>query len=273
MSTKKRRWRVLYISMLFATGIMIIIGGVMLSYSPNKSLKPQDGTIFAKAGDGVYIEQLQLGSGSSYRKVDSLPVFVYRGRIYVRDVRNPLSYDVAKRLLGEKVGSTTDSLADWASSSISLNSLPSNMSVSSIYKVSGYDSRFRLMTIDEESQIGWMYECLNNVYITDGACLFSQLKLKENIQAVSYQTLEEWNISSDVFQVLALDDQFWTLIDGLYRAKLIDYGRDTRPNLYEKERLIYYLTMKDQTVNELIIFEDGYVAYQNLGAYYVFELK
>jgi hypothetical protein len=259
--------------MLFATGIIIIIGVAMLSYSRNISLEPLDGTVFANTGDGVYIEQLQLGSGSSYRNADSIPVFVYRGRIYVRNERDPLALDVAKQLQGEKVGTTKNSLSDWGDSSNSSNSLPSNMGVSSIYMVSGYDSRFRLMTIDEESQIGWMYECLNNVYITDGACLFEKLGLKENIESATYQTLEEWNSSSDVFHEVTLDDEFWNLIDSLYTAKLIDYGRDTKPNLYEKERQVYYLTMKDQTVNEIIVFHDGYVAYQNLGAYYVFDLE
>lgn len=273
MGKRKKRWFFFNISMLFATGIIIIIGVSLLGYSQNKSLKPQDGTIFAQTGEGVYIEQLQLGSRSSFRKTDAIPIFVYRGRVYVRNEWSPLRVEVAKQLLGEKVGTTENSLSDWTNSSNSSDSLPSNMGVSSIYKMSGYDSRFRLMTIDEKAQIGWMYECLNNVYITDGACLFGELGLRENIESVTYQTLEEWNSSSDVFHVVDLEDEFWSLVDSLYKAKLVDYGRDTTPNLYEKERRVYYITMKDQTVNEIIVFNDGYVAYRGLGAYYVFDLK
>jgi hypothetical protein len=229
--------------------------------------------MFAMEGDGTYIEQLQLSQGTSFSKVDSIPVFVYRGRIYVRNERDSLDYDLAKQLLGKQVGTTKDSISDWSSNSNSSKELPSNIGVSSIYKVSGYDSRFRLMTIDDNSKIGWMYECLNNVYIKDGACLFEELNLRENIDSVTYQTLEEWNSSSEVFHEVDLDDEFTKFIDNLYEAKLIDYGRNTTPNLYENDRFIYYLTMKDKTVNQLVVFSNHFVTYQGLAAYYVFNLE
>lgn len=272
MSTRKKRRLMLHSWLLLATGIVIIIGVAMMTYSTNKSLKPLDGTIFAKEGDGVYIEQLQLSSGDFWNKSDAIPVVVYRGRIYVRNEWNPLTYEVAKKLQGEQVGTTKDNLKGWDSDPVSLSNLPSNTSVSSIYKVKGYDSRFRLMTIQEDSQIGWMYECLNNVYIKNGACLFDELKLSENIESVTYQTLKEWNSSSKVFHEVELDQEFWNLIDQLYRGELVNYGRDTKPNLYELDRKVYYLTMKDGSVNQLIVFADRYIAYQGLAAYFVFDL-
>lgn len=273
MSKRKTRRFLFYISMLLATGVIIITGVAMLSYSRKDTLEPQGGNLFADTGEGVYIEQLRLGNGNNYGRSDSISVFVYRGRIYVRNEWSPLSMDVVKQLLGKKVGTTKDSLTDWTNSSISSDLLPSNLGVSSIYMMSGYDWRFRLMSFDEETQTGWMYECLNNVYITDGECLFREFGLQDNIESVTYQTLEEWNASSDVFHELSLDEEFQDFMDSLYRAKLVDYGRDTIPNLYEKDRLIYYITMKDQTVNEIIVFDETYVTYRNLGAYYVFDLQ
>lgn len=272
MSNRKKR-HFINISLLLATGIMVMIGVVMLTYSPNKTLKPLDGTIFAKEGEGEYMVQLQLSNSASYNKEDSIPAFVYRGRIYVRNERNPLAYDIAKNLLGEQVGTTKDSLKGWYLDSKSSNQLPSNMGVSSIYKVKGYDSRFRLMTIHEDLQMGFMYECLNNVYIKDGSCFFRELKLRENIESIAYQTVEEWNSSSEVFHEVELDYKFLSMIDRLYQSEFINYGRDTKPNLYELDRKIYYLTMKDGTVNELIVFSEDYIAYQGFAAYYVFEMK
>lgn len=268
-NTKKRHF--INICLLLATGAMVMIGVALLTYSPNKSINPLDGTIFAKKGEGEHMAQLQLSA--SYNNEDSIPVFVYRGRIYVRNERNPLVYDVAKNLLGEQVGTTKDSLKGWYSDSNSSNQLPSNIGVSSIYKVKGYDSRFRLMTIHEDLQTGFMYECLNNVYIKDGSCFFRELSLRENIESVAYQTLEEWNSSSSVFHEVELDYEFLTMIDQLYQSEFIDYGRDSKPNLYELDRKIYYLTMKDGTVNELIVFSEDYIAYQGFAAYYVFDMR
>lgn len=195
-----------------------------------------------------------------------LPLIVYHGNVYIQEGAQ-LSSDIAKNLLGDKLGRTKDvhSEYDYVGRSDYIE-LAATIGEVDIFSVKGYDADFRIMSYQEvDGQISAkIFEHFDGITMTSGQDLFDKLRMKGQVESVKWQDHEQWKQGSMKMNNLSSDsDQYVeSFIDALYAAKPVAEKPLHKKGLYRTEQKWLHIKLNDQTNVQLRLFKEGnYVQY------------
>ncbi len=224
----------------------------------------------------VNIPEIKISKNSANSKGDMIGLIIYNNGIYTQsglyggDEAVPL-----RALVGEKLGYAKGNI-DERSKRDEYNKELSSTVKGEVYAVNGYDKNFRICIknsyIDEKGKevenIGF-YEKLNGIGLDTGKDLFGErLKIADNWDHALYLEHNHWNNGEKNYKELSKisKEDMGEFFKELYSSEFVNL---TRSNIYDKESHHIYIHMKDKTIVELRLFEDGYVGYQPLGWYFV----
>lgn len=215
----------------------------------------------------VSVPKLQLPEANAAVTAKMMPLIVYKGNIYIyTPIQIPS--EKAKNLLGRKIGTTKGGINEWSTQSDYSNNLASNIGITDVYAVNGYDEDFRIMTnitLEDGNNYPEFYECLNGITVKDGSDVFGKLKLQGNITQAKFQAFSDWNNGTGTFYQISNLNLIDNLIDELNKAtpylpedietSLGDYRNDD-------EFKQISLDLKDGSKNiTFTILKSGYVYY------------
>jgi hypothetical protein len=205
---------------------------------------------------------------------------VYQGHVYTQ-AESYSGADAAKMagLIGERLGHATGTIDEWSSQEAYATEFASTYE-GDIYAVKGYSTDFRLCFVsvyeDENGNSAkWVQflERLNGISLTDGEDLFGdRLHLRGRIAAVRYQTEEDWNVGRQHYRELVglTAEELEAFVEELYAGQIVHIAdSDYDALLSERERVMVYFRLDDDTVVRLQLTEGGYVLYPNMDRYYV----
>jgi len=221
----------------------------------------------------IYIPKIQLPKTNTFTTAKMMPLIVYKGNIYIH---TPIEIytEHTKTLLGKKLGTTKGTLDEWSKQSDYSSEFASNIDVTDVYTVNGYDENFRIMTnikTEDGTSYPEFYECLNGITITSGADILEKLKLQYNVDKAKFQTFNDLNNSTGNFHPINDNNLLNSLFDEIKKATpylpkdvedaLGDYRNDD--NFKELS-----FDLKDGSKNiTLTILKSGYVYYGYPGIY------
>jgi hypothetical protein len=222
--------------------------------------------------NSVYVPKIQLPETQLFKTAKGMtakmmPLIIYKGQVYVYAPIKIDSEDL-KNLLGRKLGKTKNDLNEWSTENNYSKEFASNIGVTDVYAVNGYDEDFRIMTnvtLEDGTNYPEIYECINGITIKNGADFFGKLKLQGNIINAKFQNFSDWNNGTGNFYSIDNLELLNNLVQELNKATpylpedveatLGDY----RTN--DKCKQIY-LDLKDGCKNiTMTILKDGYVYY------------
>jgi len=223
---------------------------------------------------GIVIPTITLPENSE--TADMIGLVVYKGRIYTQ-TSTSIDIDNAKKLKGEKLGTTKGNIDEWSSQNEYAQELASTIGVQSIYAVNDYDTDFRIMTYledDEGNVYAEFYECLNGYTVYSGADIFGQLNMTGNIKAATYEIYSDWYYSTEKYNPISDIELLNTFVTELNEAK--PYAREVvEEELGEFRNNDQYrhlsLTLSDGTIVTLNIVREGYVRYGYADVYFKLE--
>lgn len=224
----------------------------------------------------VNIPEIKISKNSANSKGDMIGLIAYNNGIYtqsglyVGDEAVPL-----RALVGEKLGYAKGNIGE-RSKRDEYNREFSSTVKGEVYAANGYDKNFRICIknsyIDEKGKevenIGF-YEKLNGIGLDTGKDLFGErLKIADNWDHALYLEHNNWNNGEKNYKELSKisKEDMGEFFKELYSSEFVNL---THSNIYDKESHHIYIYMKDKTIVELRLFEDGYVGYQPLGWYFV----
>jgi len=215
----------------------------------------------------VSIPKIQLPKANGITTAKMMPLIVYKGNVYIY---TPIEIpsENAKNLLGRKLGTTKGNIDEWSTQTDYSNEFASNIGVTDVYSVNGYDEDFRIMTnitIENGKSYPEFYECLNGITIKNGEDILSKLKLQGNIVQARFQTFNDWNNGTGTFYTINDTDLLNNLLTELnkstpYLPEDIEYSLGDYRNDDECKEVFFDL--KDGSKNvTLTILKSGYVYY------------
>ena len=151
--------------------------------------------------NSIYVPKIELPKATNFTVAKMRPLIIYKGNIYINTSITTSSED-AKNLLGQKLGTTKNSIDEWSSKVAYPSKLASNIGITDVYSVNGYDDTFRIMTnskAEDNTNFTEFYECLNGITITKGEDILSKLKLQDNVVEAKFQTYNDWNNGTGTF--------------------------------------------------------------------------
>lgn len=217
--------------------------------------------------NSIYIPKYELSESITYATRRMIPLIIYKGNIYLHSTINMDSNDV-NNLLGQKLGTTKNTIDEWNSQNNYSIELASNIGVTDVYSVNGYDEGFRIMTnykSEDGTNTADLYECLNGITISSGSDILSKLNLKGNVARASYQTYSDWNNGTNIYHQIdnysLLNDLFNEIENGTpYLAENIEDSLGDYRNDNEYRELSFDLN--DGTKNiTFTILKSGYISY------------
>jgi hypothetical protein len=224
--------------------------------------------------NSIYIPKYEIPETVTFAARRMVPLIIYKGNIYLHSTTTIDSKDVTI-LIGHKLGTTQNTIDEWSSQKNYSIELASNIGVTDVYSVNGYDDGFRIMTnykSEDGTNTADFYECLNGITISNGNDILSKLNLKGNIAKASYQSYSDWNNGTNIYHQIVnlnlLDDLFNEIDKGIpYLAENIEDTLGDYRNDEEYKELS--LDLKDGTKNiTLTILKSGYVSYGNPKIYF-----
>ncbi|MDF2946384.1 MAG: hypothetical protein K0S51_1063 [Bacillales bacterium] len=265
--------------MLFAAAsVLVIFTSVILG--PKLINKETNKKQQAITFDSVEIPKIELPKGTEV-SADAgasgmskmMPIIVYKSNIYtLSDIQiDPKS---VKDVLGEKIGTTKDNLNEWSSQNDYTTELASTVGILDVYKVKGFNSDFRIITVEDvngETSARY-YENFNGISISSGKDVFDKLKLEENVISASWQSLESWSNGLQEKKDVELNPTITDFLQDLYNSEPIPVDRIMIEGPPETQKFLF-LTMKDNCTLILNLFKDGYVNYGNVPVYFKPEKK
>ncbi|HEX9026845.1 MAG TPA: hypothetical protein VF839_10350 [Clostridium sp.] len=154
--------------------------------------------------NSVYIPKVQLPKSNALTTAKMMPLIVYKGNVYIcTPIEIPS--ENAKSLLGRKLGTTKSNINEWSTQSDYSNEFASNIGVTNVYAVHGYDEDFRIMTnitTEDGKNYPEYYECLSGITVKNGADIFEKLKLQGNITQAKFQPFSDWNNGTGTFYTI-----------------------------------------------------------------------
>jgi len=215
----------------------------------------------------LYIPRIQLPNANGVTTGKMMPLIVYKGNVYIYTPIE-ISSENAKNLLGRKLGTTKGNIDEWSTQTDYSNEFASNIGVTDVYSVNGYDEDFRIMTnitIEDGKSYPEFYECLNGITIKNGEDVLSKLKLQGNIVQVKFKTFNDWNNGTGTFYTINDNDLLNNLLTEINKStpylpediedSLGDYRNDD-------ECKEVFFDLKDGSKNvALTILKSGYVYY------------
>lgn len=215
----------------------------------------------------VYVPKIDPYGVDRSLTAKMMPLIVYKERVYVY-VPIQISSENVKNLLGKKLGTTSSNINELSTQLEYSNEFASNIGVTDVYSVNGYDEDFRVMTniiTEDGKSYPEIYECLNGITIQNGADIFTKLKLQGNITQAKFQTFSDWNSGIGDFYTINDSGLLNNLLEELnkgipYLPEDIESSIGDFQNDDELKQIS--LDLKDGTKNITItILKSGYAYY------------
>lgn len=232
-----------------------------------KNIQENENFVKTTSLNSIYVPKYELPKSVTYSAARMMPLIIYNGNIYLHSTINIDSKDVAK-LIGTKLGTTKNTINEWSVQKEYSNEMASNIGITDVYSVNGYDEGFRIMTnykAEDGTNTADLFECLNGITISSGNDILSKLNLKDNIAKASYQSYSDWNNGTNIYHQInnynLLNDLFSEIEKGTpYLAENIEDSLGDYRNDNEYRELSFDL--KDGTKNiTLTLLKSGYVSY------------
>lgn len=252
----------------------------------NKIINEEKSEVKSEEETGYYIPEIGFTMPSENMYGCMVGFIVYNNRLYDQ-CGTTISIEEAKNLKGEKIGVTKDiygSMEGKKSQGEKFNineveDLVSSIGGAEVYKVKGYDEKFRIMTyIEDEYGIrADIYECLTGITISSGKDIFGKMNIENNIKSVKYDTFDNWNYNTPDKKDILIDENVSNFISSLNES--IPYSleeKEFRDSFFNKENDNYdeqqakqqqkflYLELKDSISIEFRLFSNGYVYYKGM---------
>lgn len=258
-----------------------------------ESNKLEDEIIDNEGAEGYYIPEMKFRMQDENMQAYMRGFIVYDGRGYNQG-GTIVSIENAKELKGEKIGVTKgiyesmecEKIAGEVFNISEVEGLAAP-GVNHVYKVKGYDEKFRIMTyIEDEYGIrAEIYECLSGITISSGKDIFAKMNIENNIKSVKWDTFDNWNYATPDKKDVLIDENINNFITAIYesipysveekeiRNQFFYKENDSYEELEEKpEQKFLYLNLKDDTRIELRLFSNGYIYYSGINEV-VFKVK
>lgn len=248
---------------------------------PSKDDTLSDSMAFSSIANAnlVYIPKIAPYSVNRSLTTKMMPLIVYKERVYIY-APIQISSENAKNLLGRKLGTTSNNINELSTQSEYSNEFASNIGVTDVYSVNGYDEEFRIMTnmiTEDGASYSEIYECLNGITIQSGADIFGKLKLQGNIEQAKFQTFSDWNNGIGNFYTINDSELLYNLLNELnkgipYLPETIESSIGDYQNDDELKQIS--LDLKDGTKNITItILKSGYAYYGYPRVYFKIDNK
>ncbi len=209
-----------------------------------------------------------------------LPLFVYKGHIYVQSnttFQTPdgmtLNKDEVLSLRGDYLGKTKGSIDEWSSQEDYAAEFASTIGEGDVYTVKGYDSDHRLMVYYEYQDGGFgcdLFDSFGGLTLNSGADYFNLLNLKDNIASYKWESYTSWNNGMNEVKEADTDNVFNEFINSLYTSVPIGENIDmlTENTGYDSQKFVDIKT-KDNLITSLRLFKGGYVYDPQVGFFKV----
>jgi hypothetical protein len=238
------------------------------------------GTADAK---GVTVPLVEIPKSQNTKiQARMLPLFVYKGHIYVQSATTfqtpdgmTLNKDEVLSLRGDYLGKTKGSIDEWSTQADYATEFASTIGEGDVYTVKGYDSDHRLMVYYEYQDGGFgcdLYDSFGGMTLNSGADYFNLLNLKGNIASYKWESYTSWNNGMNEVNEANTDDVFNAFIDSLYTSVPIGENIDmlTENTDYDSQKFVD-ITTKDNLITSLRLFKGGYVYDTQVGFFKVDE--
>lgn len=218
--------------------------------------------------EGVYLPKIKLSEPKPGVIVDMVGLIVYRGNIYTWTDSLSLTKEQEAALRGEHLGRTKGNINEWSEQDDYATEFASAIGEEEVYAMKDYDVDFRIMTSDGEGNVG-IYERLNDIWLATGEDLFGKMKLKGRLEAIFWQSFDEWDNGAKNWRVADISEEAAdAFLDGLYRSEYLEKAgwRELAPKFC-------CLTLTDGTQVRLMLLQGGYIKYLGMGGNGVFQME
>lgn len=236
-----------------------------------------------------YIPGAKIAKPDEFAQYSRVPTVVYKGRVYtylygIR--RDDISVEDIKSLMGEKLGDTWDLekylIDDGTSAGYvdleSLDDFASFIPGSEIYTVKGYSEDVKLIEYrnTEYGEVIGIFECFNDMPLNTGEDVFSKLKLKENVQSLTWETLDNRMYEGPNYYDMPIDEDIEEFINEIYKAEPFSLEDETFASQFNYkesateealESRYLYFKLSDKTNVEIKLYSNGYIEYLGLMEY------
>ena len=225
------------------------------------------------SAEGIYIPKLELPKDTN-SKADMMGLIVYQGRVYTQ-TGTKISSDSAKKLLGEKLGTTKGNIDEWSKQKDYAVELASSIGKQDVYSVKGYDKGFRIMTYMkiDGTIYSEFFECSNGITVKSGADIFSKLKIENNIKEAKYEKYDSWNNNKQLYKEFGKLQVLNSFVNELKNT--VPYTQESLTYLFddkvETKQKFVYITLNDGSQVQLRLFKDGYIYYDNSHIFFKME--
>lgn len=282
---KKKRKTIAKVATSVTCISLMVLSAVVLWFSGLFNLPQtrniQNNVITIAPTNSIFVPKIKLPKVDNGTMTDMIGLVVYKGSIYTQaHIYYGTDAENNHNLVGKYLGYATGKINERSNKSDYEKEFASTFT-GNIYSVNGYSDDFRICSFydymdDNDNRIIMMqyFEKLNDISLSKGEDLFGQrLKIKGNINSIKYQNHDNWNSGKNSYENLPdlSEDQINSFINDLYIGRFEDISK-TSSNFYidnSKNQKHLYLQLRDNTVVELRLFEDGYVGYQCMPNYLV----
>lgn len=243
-----------------AVALLLSIG----AYTLYTNISIPNNTPVVMKGGGVKIPALQLPKNSS--SSDMIGLIVYQGNIYT-ETGTKIDVEDAKKIMGEKLGTTKGTIDEWSKRSAYGEELASTIGITDIYSVQGYNKSFRIMVYEEQGDelYAEFYENLNGLTINSGKDVFGELNMAGNVAVAKWQTASDWYNGIENYHLIQEIDIVNRFVDELARTKPLLRKEASDPiwNAPNSDEIIKKLLihLKDGSEVSLTLLKDGYIYY------------
>ncbi len=234
----------------------------------------------AEATGGITVPTVKLPDSNSAVTARMLPLFVYKGHIYVQSATAfettdgmTLDKEDVLALRGDFLGKTKGSLNEWSSQKDYDKEFASTIGEGDVYTVKGYDSDHRLMVYYEYEGGGFgceLYDSFGGMTIKTGEDYFKLLNLNGNVASYQWQSFNSWNNGVNDIQKGTDTKALEAFLDSLNTAVPLGENLDmlTENTDYDGQKFVDIKT-KDKLVTTLRLFKGGYVYDSQIGFFKV----
>ncbi|KUP25015.1 hypothetical protein [Paenibacillus sp. DMB5] len=268
---RKRPRKTMYIAASLVIAAGIGLAGPTIWQQINSPAAPAQ-VAQVDLGTGITIPKVELPDPDSQVKASMLALVVYEGNVYTQSATRIDAADAAA-LLGDKLGTTTGGIDEWTGKD-GYTELASNIGVTDIYTVKGYDSGFLIMSYSEiDGQVfADLYEHTNGITVNSGADLIGKLNLEGRIASAQWESFHSWNNGLQQYAPLAGGEALDNFVTALQAAKPLAAEPLMEQGIYDGEdRKIVYLELEDKAQVQLVLFGQGLVRYGNAPVFFEVE--
>lgn len=269
--------------------ILVAVGTVALNLPGYKNTEKNnnnlsvEGTVNSgvKEAQGITVPTVEIPeSNNTGITARMLPLFVYKGHIYVQSATSfettdgmTLNKEDVLALRGDFLGKTTGNINEWSSQEDYATEFASTIGEGDVYTVKGYDSDHRLMVYYEYQDGGFgceLYDSFGGMELKSGADYFTLLNLKDNITSYQWESFTSWNNGMNEVQNVTESDALNAFLDSLNTAVPIGENIDmlTENTDYDSQKFVDIKT-KDKLITTLRLFKGGYVYDSQVGFFKV----